>query len=110
MSHLQHLSLSVPPMKMEKQVTKNCPIIIISENNLYLFNAENGVDCRGFEDVPLIFGVGDNRVCHSIYVLNDSLCKLSQTEDFISFLEYEIMIIISPDPAHIIINDSSDSS
>ena len=89
---------------------KNCPIVIISETNTF-FHAESDVDYSGFEDVPLIFEVGDHRVCHSIHVLNDSLCELSPTEYFISLLEYEsgeIMVIISPDQTRIIINDTSD--
>ena len=46
-----------------------------------------------------------------MYILNDSLCELSPTEFFSSFLEYEsgeTTIIISPDRARIKINDTCD--
>ena len=79
------------------------------EHNYYVLTGENGVDYIGVKDAPLIFGVGDHRVCHRIQTLNDSLCELSPTEYFFSYLEYKsatIPIIIGPDRTRIIINDT----
>ena len=59
----------------------------------------------------LIFGVGNHRVCHNIQTLNDSLCELSPTEYFFSYLEHEsgeMPVFLNPDHARIIINDASE--
>ena len=39
-------------------------------------------------DVPLMFGVGDERVCYDIGIVNDTICELEPIEDFFSNLVY----------------------
>ena len=70
-------SLLVPPLKMEKQVKVS--IKLFNKGYLYCiiyhFNTENGNDYIGVVDAPLIFGVGDHRICHSIRASVDALCR-----------------------------------
>ena len=73
------------------------------------FHTESGVDYFAVVNEPLIFGAGDNHVCHNIEIVNDDLCELSPIEFFSTFLEYEnsqTPIIFSPNSAHVIINDT----
>ena len=59
-------------------------------------------------DAPLIFGVGDHRMCHSITIINDAFCELSLTEGLVSFLEYDnttMPITVNPSRAHLIIQN-----
>ena len=71
----------------------------------------SGVDYVGVADVPLIFGVGDYRVCLDMNVMNDSNCEIDPIEDFFSNLAYvsgEQPINIDPARTHVIINDTAE--
>ena len=37
---------------------------------------------------PLVFEVGDNRVCHRVNITDDNICEVDPIEDFFSNLEY----------------------
>ena len=61
-------------------------------------------------DVPLMFGVGDLRVCHDVDILDDNDCE-TPYEDFFSNLEYDsgvMPIIITRPRTQVIINDTAE--
>ena len=61
-------------------------------------------------DVPLMFGVGDLRVCHDVNILDDNDCE-TPYEDFFSNLEYDsgiMPIIITRPIAQVIIDDTAE--
>ena len=62
-------------------------------------------------DVPLMFGVGDERVCYDIGIVNDTICELEPIEDFFSNLVYisgEQPIIIDTARTRVIIDDTAE--
>ena len=70
----------------------------------------SGSDYVGVVDVPLMFQVGDVRVCHDVVIIDDDDCE-TPFEDFFSNLEYdsgEMPIIITRDRTRVIINDTAE--
>ena len=70
----------------------------------------SGVDYVGVPTVLLIFGVGGNRLCLDITILNDNNCEI-QIEDFFSNLAYvsgEQPINVDPTRARVIIKDTAE--
>ena len=62
-------------------------------------------------DVPLTFGVGDQRVCLDFNIMNDDNCEIDPIEDFFTDLAYvggEQPINSDPTRAHVIINDTAE--
>jgi hypothetical protein len=62
-------------------------------------------------DVPLVFGVGDLRVCHDVVINDDNECEIDPIEDFFSTLEYvsgDMPIFIAPETTRVIINDTAE--
>jgi hypothetical protein len=51
-------------------------------------SAVSGADYVGVVDVPLMFQVGDVRVCHDVVIIDDDDCE-TPFEDFFSNLEYD---------------------
>jgi hypothetical protein len=73
-------------------------------------SAVSGSDYVGVVDVPLMFQVGDVRVCHDVVIIDDDDCE-TPFEDFFSNLEYdsgEMPIIITRDRTRVIINDTAE--
>ena len=59
----------------------------------------------------LVFEVGDNAQCHIVELVNDNICERPELEDFTSSLELLVgmqIIIVDPDLATVIIDDSDD--
>ena len=70
----------------------------------------SGDDYVGVVDVPLMFQVGDDRVCHDVVIIDDDDCE-TPFEDFFSNLEYDsgdMPIIITRDRTRVIINDTAE--
>ncbi|CAI8013538.1 hypothetical protein GBAR_LOCUS8570 [Geodia barretti] len=73
-------------------------------------SAVSGDDYVGVVDVPLMFQVGDDRVCHDVVIIDDDDCE-TPFEDFFSNLEYgsgDMPIIITRDRTRVIINDTAE--
>ena len=59
----------------------------------------------------LVFATGDNRVCHEVTILNDDICERPLLEDFFSTLSLvagKQVIVVDPERARVIIDDSED--
>ena len=59
----------------------------------------------------LVFERGDTRQCHMVQILNDDVCERPSAEDFFSFLALVSgtpVIIVRPDRALVLIDDSED--
>ena len=57
----------------------------------------------------LMFDAGDDRHCHSVQIVNDYICE--RLEQFLSHLAYVSgtpVIVVDPDSAHVIIDDTYD--
>ena len=68
-------------------------------------------DYVGVIDVPLMFGVGDLRVCHDVDIIDDNDCE-TPYKDLFSNLEYDsgsMPIIITQPRTQVIINDTAES-
>ena len=70
----------------------------------------SGSDYAGVVDVPLMFEVGDDRVCHDVVIIDGDDCE-TPFEDFFSNLEYysgDMPIIITRDRTQVIIDDTAE--
>ncbi|CAI8026301.1 Deleted in malignant brain tumors 1 protein [Geodia barretti] len=73
-------------------------------------SAVSGSDYAGVVDVPLMFEVGDDRVCHDVVIIDGDDCE-TPFEDFFSNLEYysgDMPIIITRDRTRVNINDTAE--
>jgi hypothetical protein len=72
-------------------------------------SAVSGDDYVGVVDAPLMFQVGDDRVCHDVVIIDGDDCE-TPFEDFFSNLEYDsgVMPIITRDRTRVIINDTAE--
>ena len=64
----------------------------------------------GVIDVPLMFGVGDLRVCHDVKIIDDNDCE-TPYNDIFSNLEYhsgDMPIIITRPRTQVIVNDTAE--
>ena len=105
---LQDNSLLVPPLKMDLQVRN------IHHNRqkhlIFPHYSVSGSDYVGVVDVPLMFAMGESRVCHDVEVIDDDECE-TPYEDFFSNLEYDsgdMPIIITRDRTQVKINDTAE--
>ena len=72
-------------------------------------NTETGDDYIAVAGEELVFNRGDTRVCHTIYILRDTICEIDPNEHFFSDLSYVsgiLPITISPPTAQVVIDDS----
>ena len=67
-------------------------------------------DYMGVANVRLDFAVGDERVCHSVRIIDDDICEDVPHENFFSILEFgggEQPIILHPSLVEGIIDDTN---
>ena len=60
---------------------------------------------------PLVFGLGDTRVCHTVNITDDNICEIDPDEQFFSNLSYVSglqPITIDPARTTVIIDDSAE--
>ena len=70
-----------------------------------------GVDYEAVDGEELVFNRGDQRVCHTIVILNDNILEYPPNENFFSnvkFLSGVQPIIVDPQTAEVVIDDSSE--
>ena len=70
-----------------------------------------GDDYEAVGGEELVFNRGDIRACHSIFILNNSICESDPNENFFSDLAYVSgvqPIIIDPVTAQVFIDDSAE--
>ena len=59
----------------------------------------------------LVFAAGEDRVCHEVTILNDDICERPLLEHFFSTLSLvtgKQVIVVDPETARVIIDDSDD--
>ena len=69
----------------------------------------SGFDYTGVANVSYVFGVGDIRVCHNIYIIDDTICE--PDENFSFLLEYvngELPINLDQPVTDVIIDDTAE--
>ena len=84
-------------------------------NNFSSPHAVSGTDAEndyvGISNQQLVFEIGDSKVCHTIDITDDNDCEVQQIQDFFSNLDLdsgEDPIIIRPERAQVIINDTAE--
>ena len=68
------------------------------------------VDYVSVSDVELLFGVGDQRVCHDIEIIDDNICEPEPFEDFFVNLELTsgvMPILIDQARKRVVINETN---
>ena len=109
---LQDHLLSVPQLQMEWHVSCACGVMVLVVNQLISSSySVDTIDYTGVADVPLMFEVGDLRVCYDVEIIDDTICELESIEDFFANLAYvsgEQPIIIDPEMTRVIINDTAE--
>ena len=73
--------------------------------------AVGGVDFESVTDETLTFSAGETRACHTINIIQDSICEsYPMNEFFFSDLSYVggLQITIDPSTAQVIIDDTNE--
>ena len=76
--------------------------------NIFIIALVSGSDYIGIVDVPLMFGIGDIRLCQNVDIINDDECE-TPNENFFLNLEYvggDMPITITQRRTQVIINDT----